>query len=305
MIVTILKLLVVLAFLIRFIRRPSVVWGIGLLTVTTAVLLDTLLGTFNREQLLADLGFFFYVIAGLLLAGSATWFWGVARQWLPGQPAPVAAADTPAAAPPPSGPVTSNAVPAVLTPPSSVPPGALIVPQTNVKVDTTSAALPPPHADGFAEAGFDRQMLHDQVRRRFGPDDLRDLMFDLDVNELDVITPGQTTDELIVSVLDAADRQGQAPAVALAVERILTPPPPEHMPRLEKLNDLTPRTVLRHFVLAHYSVEELQELAAATGVDWEQLDGGNKKEKVRSLLLYLYRRNRIDDLLRAMREAEA
>jgi hypothetical protein len=304
MILTVLKLLVVLAFLIRFIRRPSVVWGIGLLTVTTAVLLDTLLGAFNRDQLLADLGFFFYVIAGLLLAGSATWFWGVARQWLPGQPAPVAAVDAPVAAPSPDA--STNAAPAVLTPASPVPPGALIVPQTNVKVETTpSPTLPPPHTDGFAEAGFDRQMLHDQVRRRFGPDDLRDLMFDLDVNELDVIAPGQTTDELIVRVLDAADRNGQAPAVALAVERILTPPPPEHMPRLEKLSDLTPRTVMRHFVLAHYSIEELQELAAATSVDWEQLEGGNKKEKVRSLLLYLYRRNRIDDLLQAMRAAEA
>ena len=49
MILVILKLLVVLFFLIMFIRRPRVAWGIGLLTVTTAVLLDTLLGTFNRR----------------------------------------------------------------------------------------------------------------------------------------------------------------------------------------------------------------------------------------------------------------
>lgn len=65
----VLKLLVVLVFLIMFIRRPTVVWGIGLLTVTTAALLDTLLGTFNREQLLGEMGFFFYVISGALLAG--------------------------------------------------------------------------------------------------------------------------------------------------------------------------------------------------------------------------------------------
>lgn len=57
MILVILKLLVVLFFLIMFIRRPSAVWGIGLLTVTTAALLDTLLGTFNREEMLAELGF--------------------------------------------------------------------------------------------------------------------------------------------------------------------------------------------------------------------------------------------------------
>jgi hypothetical protein len=59
-----LKLLIVLIFLVKFLRRPSVVWGIGLLTVTTAVLLDTLLGTFDRDALLGELGFFFYIIAG-------------------------------------------------------------------------------------------------------------------------------------------------------------------------------------------------------------------------------------------------
>ena len=51
---TVLKLLIVLIFLVKFLRRPSVVWGIGLLTVTTAVLLDTLLGTFDRDALLAE-----------------------------------------------------------------------------------------------------------------------------------------------------------------------------------------------------------------------------------------------------------
>ena len=54
---TVLKLLVVLVFLAKFLRRPSLVWGIGLLTVTTAVLLDTLLGTFDRDALLAEMGF--------------------------------------------------------------------------------------------------------------------------------------------------------------------------------------------------------------------------------------------------------
>ena len=85
---TVLKLLIVLIFLVKFLRRPSVVWGIGLLTVTTAVLLDTLLGTFDRDALLGELGFFFYIIAGALLAGSAAWFWGVVRPWLPGIIAP-------------------------------------------------------------------------------------------------------------------------------------------------------------------------------------------------------------------------
>ena len=168
--------------------------------------------------------------------------------------------------------------------------------------------IPPPrpadHEDGYAVAGYDRQMLYEEIRHRFSHDDLQDLMFDLDVNELDVVVPGQTNDELIIRVMDAADDSGQTGAVALAVERILTPPPPEYLPRPEKLSVESPRTVIRHYLLAHYSVEQLQQLAADLGIDWEQLDAGTKKDKTRALLLYLYRRNRLADLLHAIQARE-
>lgn len=283
----VLKLLVVLVFLIMFIRRPTVVWGIGLLTVTTAALLDTLLGTFNREQLLGEMGFFFYVISGALLAGGATWFWGLARPWLARDETPTAAAPQPA-------PALATAAPVGPVAPPPAKPAPKLPP-----------ALPADHVDQFAAAGYDRQMLYEEIRQRFSHADLRDLMFDLEINELDVATVGQSMDELIVGVMDAADRDGAASTVALAVERILTPPPPEHLPRLEKLSAESPRTVIRHYLLAHYSVEQLQQFAADLGIDWEQLAAGDKKDKTRDLLLYLYRRNRIDDLLQAMRAAAA
>lgn len=289
---TALKLLVVLIFLVKFLRRPSVVWGIGLLTVTTAVLLDTLLGTFDRDALLGELGFFFYVIAGALLAGSAAWFWGVVRPWLPGgtgagQSAVLSPMTSPASDPRPvhMAPAAAAEMPAPPQRPAAIP----VVPPR-----------PPGHEDGYAAAGYDRQMLYEEIRLRFSRDDLQDLMFDLDVNELDVVVAGQTNDELIVRIMDAADDNGQTGAVALAVERILTPPPPEYLPRPEKLSPESPRTVIRHYLLAHYSVEQLQELAGELGIDWEQLDAGTKKDKTRALLLYLYRRNRITDLLHAI-----
>lgn len=283
MILVILKLLVVLFFLIMFIRRPSAVWGIGLLTVTTAVLLDTLLGTFNREELLAELGFFFYVISGVLLAGAATWFWGISRPWVAGgKPSP----DAPSAGGMASVPLAATRT---NTPPAPAP------------------KLPPPlpadHVDHYAEAGYDRQMLFEEIHRRFSRADLSDLMFDLGINELDVATVGQSMDDLIVRVMDEADNSGNASTVALAVERVLTPPPAEHLPRLEKLTVDSPRTVIRHYLLAHYSVEQLQQLATSLDVDWEQLEGADKKAKTRALLLYLYRRNRIDALLETMRTA--
>lgn len=304
MILTILKLLVVLAFLIIFIRRPTIVWGIGLLTVASAVLLDTLLGTFNREELLAELGFFFYVISGVLLAGSAAWFWGVVRPWLnKEQAAPAPAMAQPAAAAAavalPAEAVDA-AVPAAATAPSK--PRSRNAP---VEPPAPPPKLPPPlpadHVDNFAEAGYDRQMLYEEILRRFGPDDVRDLIFDLDLNEMEVTTVGQTMDDLVVRVMDAADRDGKASTVALAVERVLTPPQPENLPRLEKISADSPRTVIRHYLLANYDAESLAETARAMDVDWDQLEGTDKKAKVRSFLLYLYRRNRVGSLLEYMR----
>ncbi len=176
-----------------------------------------------------------------------------------------------------------------------------MAPSPNLPPSQSPISNLPTHEDGFAPAGYDRRMLYEEVRGRFSRDDLQDLMFDLDVNELDVVTPGQTNDELIVRIMDAADANGQAGAVALAVERILTPPTPRLLPRLQKLDADSPRTVVRHYLLAHYNMEQLQALAEKLGVDWEQLPPGSKKDKARELLLYLYRRNRVDDLLRALK----
>ncbi|MFO7663174.1 MAG: hypothetical protein R6X18_11355 [Chloroflexota bacterium] len=272
----ILKLLIVLFFLIMFIRRPNIVWGIGLLTVSTAVLLDTLLGTFNREELLADLGFFFYVISGTLFAGAAAWFWGLIRPKLTGTAEiarPVGAA-MPMTPPKPENPVT------------------------------IPAPLPPGHVDGYATSGIDRRMLYEEIRSRFSERDLRDLMFDLEINELDVVSPGQSMDELIVRIMDAADRGGKADTVGLAVERILTPPSADLLPRLDKLTPDSPRTVIRHYLLAHYNLAELEQMATVLNIDWEQLEAGDKKDKVRDMLLYLYRRNRIEELLLEIQKSD-
>lgn len=272
MVFIILKLLIVLFFLIMFIRRPTIVWGIGLLTVSTAVLLDTLLGTFNREELLADLGFFFYVISGVLFAGAAAWFWGIVRPLLarPAETSPTVKTATPVIVPRPEKPAT----------PSPLPAG---------------------QADGYVAAGIDRGMLFEEIHNRFSEKDLRDLMFDLDINEMDVIRPGQDMNALIVNIMDAADRQGQAQAIALAVERILTPPAADLLPRVEKLTPESPRTVLRHYLLATQDLSQLEAISEKLGIDWEQLSGTDKKDKVRELLLFLYRRNRIDDLLQILK----
>jgi hypothetical protein len=263
------KLIIVVAFLVLFLRRPTIANAIGLLAVTLAVLLDTFLGTFNREQLLGDLGFFFYIIAGFLFAGAALWMWMMLRP-LVGQPAER----------------VSGGIPMV--------------------VRAAPAAMPVPPGRTREELGLDRQMLYDQIRQRFGREDVLDLMFDLEIPESEVMGLGldQNLSQLVINIMDAAEQQGKGQHLALAVERILTPPPPEHLPRLEKLTVESPPTVLRQFLLAHYNLSQLEEIATDLGIDWETLGAGSKKERVRALLQYLYRRNRIGELIDRLHTAE-
>ena len=261
--ILIVKLLVVIFFLIMFLRRPSVAWGVGLLTVTTAILLDTLLNTFDHVELQAEFGFFYYVVAGALFGGAAIWLWGVLRPFLnPSQPQAYA---------------NNRAKPQTAVPAASSNPS------------------------GGNNSAVDRQMVFDQIRTRFGYEDVLDLMFDMGINENDVMSLDQNINDLIIRIMDQAELNGQSGALALAVERILTPMPPENLPRLEKINADSPPTVLRQYLLAHYNLAELEQIAVDLDVDWEELGLSGKKGKVRNLLLYLYRRNRINELIDLMR----
>jgi hypothetical protein len=71
---------------------------------------------------------------------------------------------------------------------------------------------------------------------------------------------------------------------------------------LERISVESPPTILRQYLLANYSIVDLQELTEDLEIDWEQLDAGAKREKTRSLLQYVQRRNRLDELLALMYE---
>ncbi len=280
------KLLVVVIFLVAFLRRPSLGWGVGLVSVTTAVFLDTIFGTFNAELLREQLGFFFYVLAGGVMGGMVFWVLAVLRPYLPQSTA------------------VKTAKPAkqrVVEEPGVVEKEEVMV-ETAVIAEPQQPAAPEaiylPRDDNAPE--YDRQMLYEQIRDRFSRDDVLDLMFDLEIKENEVVTVNQDMNDLIVNIMNRAQEQGKTAALALAVERILTPPAPETLPRLEKLNVSSPPTILRHYLLSYYDLEKLQKMSIALGVDWEQLTNGSKKTKVRELLLYLYRRNQIDELIALM-----
>jgi len=257
------ELTVIVIFLIMFLRRPSVIWSIGLLTVTTAVLLDALLDTFDSEALHTELGFFYFVIAGSLFGGAAIWLWGILLPFV--------------------DPFRSN-------------------PALEQENPLPSDSYQGGEKGEDEDNAVDSQLLYQEIHDRFGREDVLDLMFDLNINENDVMTVDQKMSELISNIMEFARRNGQTSALALAVERILTPPPPDHLPRLEKISTISPPTILRHYLLTYSTLENLQQMAIELGIDWEQLDAGAKKEKVRSFLQVLYRRNRLAELVDLMHE---
>lgn len=254
------KLVVVLIFLVMFLRNSKIVWGIGLLTVSTAFLLDTIWTTFGREEVLADVGFFFYIITGALFAGAAIWFWSVLRPFL--------------------------AVDGTLNNENAPQP----------KAATPATPHPAVVTDGEGVYGDSRD-LFETMREQLSPRDLRDVIFDLQLSENEVIAPNQEMVHTAARIIARAREQEKMADLALAVERILTPVPPESLPRREKLSASSPPTVLRHFLLAHYTLEGLRALARKIGVDYEQFEHNNKSDLARNLLLYLQRRNGLGQLV--------
>ncbi len=247
----IIRFIIVLLFLLIFVIRGSRVWSIGLMTVSVAVLLDAA----RARGFLADIGYFDYVLWGLLVGGAFLWivglFWATdSADTLPNAPT----------AQPLRGRATKN-------------------------------------------KAFDSKMLFEQIRTNLSPDDVRDLIFDLDLNENDVLNPALDMPSVIVGLLNLAEETGKTGTLAMDVERILTPLPKDSLPRLEKLSAESPPALIRQTIIAHHSLAELEALAKKMDVDWEELHGG-KKQRVRQLLLHLKRHNRLEVLLDYLKEKD-
>jgi hypothetical protein len=259
-----LKVIIVIFFLLMFLRSNKIVWGIGLLTVTSAILLDAFLGTFGREEMLTELGFFYYVIIGSLFSGATFWLWGLFR------------------------PLTTFVATTDNDAEVKTEPG-----QTRLFEGT------PPSEPLQTTTG--RQDLSDKIRYRLGPDDILDLIFDMTWAENEVIAFDRDTDQLIQRIIRRADQRDQTDKLAFVVERILAPISDITLPRLDKLSANTPRPTLRHYLLATYTLGDLRDLTDKLEVDWELLAGDSKKGKIRALLLYFIRRNRLEELIKVMK----
>jgi hypothetical protein len=267
----VLKIATVALFLAMFIRTGRLAWAVGLLTVTSAILLDAFLGTFGREEMVEELGFFFFAIAGALFAGAAAWLWLLLRPYLSAKG---------------YGPADSAA--------------RFEIPGPSLANESRSGDT--------AGTAVDRQLLFDQIRHRLSPDDILDVIFDLGMSENEVVGFYQDANQVIVRLIDLAEQEGQGGQLALSVERILSPMRREDLPRPEKLSADTPPMVLRHYLLANASSAEIAGMATSLDVDWEYLAGAGKKAKTRNLLLHLQHRNRLQelvDLMKALRTPQA
>lgn len=60
------------------------------------------------------------------------------------------------------------------------------------------------------------------------------------------------------------------------------------------------RLVLRRAIDEHFNESELKGLCFELGIDFEHLDGNNKADKVRALILYCERHRRLDELVEAI-----
>jgi hypothetical protein len=110
--------------------------------------------------------------------------------------------------------------------------------------------------------------------------------------------------QVINRIIDTAIERGDTMLLATSVERCLTPIPPDHLPRLAKISEQTPHMVLRQFIIANYDLAALQQMCKQLKIDWEGLGTGPKKTRVRLMMLYLKRRNRMDELVKLIKSAE-
>ena len=264
-----------------FFRRTNLIWAVGLLTATTAVLFNVAFNIFGANTDPEAIGLWPQILGGLAFGGAAFWLWGLLQPQLNSSNS---FSDSKSYA--------NGSNPATATEPISA------------AVDPSQEQLLSRRAVGMRNEAseYDLQLLYEQIKLNLGPEDVLDLLFDLEMAENEVIAPTNNMNQTIHNIIDTALEKDQIGDLALAVERILTPVPPDHFPRLSRITVESPPTILRRYLLTFYSLEMLEEMTEALEIDWERLGIGSKQQKVRNLLLWIRRRNRMAELIEAMQE---
>jgi len=264
----ILKSALVLIFLVAFLRRTNRIWATGLVTVATAFLIDAFSASLGLDFLREQIGYFGYVVAGLLFAGALYWLLGLL---LPALTSALITTGSPRFA---SG---KRQVPVISWLRSSF--------------------------DG--DTAVDRQMLFDQLRHRIGPDDFRDLIFDLELNENEILGSEGNLLSSIMRLMELAEANGQMGTLADACERLLAPPDLSDRSRLAALDERSPRHQVRMTMLQSLDQSALRRLAGELEIDWDALPGAGSKPKLREMLLHAIRHGDFSSLLEQLQPLSA
>ena len=209
------ELVIITFFFIMFYRRSNLVWAVGLLTASTAVLLNVALTIFGNDVTLDSLGLWGQILGGLAFGGAAFWLWGLLQ---------------------PNMSIDNSTSPSAFTSLASkngLGAGA---------VDAASEQLLSKRAAGMRNdsSEYDRHLLFDQIKKNLGPEDILDLLFDLEFAENEVIAPTKDMNQTIINIMDMANENELMGDLALAVVRILTAVPPDHFPRLSRITVESP-----------------------------------------------------------------
>ena len=264
------KIALVAFFLVMFLRSSKVFWGIGLLTVTSAILLDAFLSTFGRDEMVQELGFFLYAFAGALFAGAALWLWGILSPYLAAGSSSKVSREREEARTPVDSDDASNG-------------------------QSTAISSQPAGIEGQRSAQLDQLSY----------EDLLDLEFDMGYRFISEENSENEKEELSRAIIGRAESDAQMDQLRLAVERIQNPLPPEHLPRIENITLDSPRTVVRQFMLANYNDEKLQQISSELGIEWSSIQGGTQKAQVRSLLLAIDKGDQKGELIDVMQRLDA
>lgn len=273
----IIEILLIIFFLVMFYRRPNFTWAVGFLTVSTAVLLNVAWTVFGLTEASETTGFWVQIIGGLVFGGAAIWLFGLLRPHM-----------------------GDGFIPAGTDAQSSFSASANGSSQSSNNPDIETLLSKRAVSMRNETSEYDRQLLYNQILQNLSSEDVKDLIFDLEMAENEVVSPMRTMSQTIHNIIDLAADREQTSDLALAVERILTPVPPDHFPRLSRINTETPPTVLRRYLLTFYDLTLLQEISEELEIDWERLGIGSKQQKVRNLLLWIKRSNRLGELIESM-----
>lgn len=224
------------------------------------VSLVVLLDALRARELLPDVGYLAWLLGGLAAGGGLVWLWGMFRP-----------------------------IPAEVN---------TFSPRTAARRDNARERGRDPRPVKPSGTAYDRQMIFDQIRSNLGFDDVLDLVWDMGYNENDIINPDMPMPEIIVHLMDEAEADGKMGNLAVAVERVLTPPGQDDFINAQMVTSQDPDpSMLRHFLVFNYKEEELAVLASNVGVDWSEMGIDAKKSRIRRLLRYLKQRNRLSALV--------